>query len=372
MADGHTSRKISILGLVASGSGFIAEIASNTGKTIESVHNHFFVLFPVLWVATVIFVWTTPLGPSRIARSRRWALTLIASSCAIAILGWRSYQWFEHSKRITHPASPPDIRLPGLIVLPVVKAAENKLALDSFYLNQDLSSFWETRDHKFGDGPLVPTYVVDLNVYEAFKKGACTGVEGDKPAEATVPVLREFWSKHGRDDLAAYLTAPTSLGRLIRERGDIFADLIPTPEQLSGMSAADYGIVRTWIHDCVGLYNPVFTFVISNRSDSDLILTTIIYHVLDVGQVKGGLGGPIYPLKTYDYELQWRRGDQEERLSPPLQLPAKGHVSFNLRLHPGSQVHGLSWWMNIEARDSAGDSVSTEMFELTMNKQTAK
>jgi hypothetical protein len=195
-------------------------------------------------------------------------------------------------------------------------------------------------------------------------------VLGDQPAKAAVPVLRDFWASQGRSDLAGYLVAPDALGRLIRERGDIFSQIIPTPQQLKMMPSSHYDIIRAWLHDCVGLYNPVFTVALSNNSAQDLVIATLVYHVLDVGQVRGGTGGPLYPLKTYDYALAWRRGDQSQTLNPPFVVPAHSHASFDIRLSPASTEHGISWWMNIEIKDSSGHSVTSPNFDLTMNKES--
>lgn len=368
----RTSEKVSVLALIASSSGLLVEIISNAGKTVELLHKYFFLSLVLFWILTVAFAWITPLGPKRMRHRVRWLFTIGVSLLSLTILVRRSYEWYEHNKRITHPATPPEVRLPGMVLFPTVLAANNVLHLDSFYINQELSSFKLTRDHKFGFGPMVDGYVVDRDVYEAFKRGSCISIEGDKPPEAATTVLNAFWSKSGRGDLAAYLNKPDSLGRLIRERGDVFAQVIPTLEQLKGMSPSDYSIVKAWLHDCVGLYNPVFTLVISNGSDKDVILTKIVFHVLEVGQILGGFGGPIYPDTVYDCELKWAQGDQEQVLAPPRSLPARGFTSFNVRLHPDSKKHGISWWMNIEVQDSLGDGVKTPNFDLVMNKEGPK
>jgi hypothetical protein len=363
------SKKLPLLGLIASFSGLLLEILSNINKTVESGQKHFYMTLGVLWCATAIFAWTAPLGKPLGRRRIKW-LILISSSLLVAtLLGFRYYEFYEHTRRITHPASTPQIKLPGLILLPTVFAADAPLRLDSFSVDEDLSSFHMVDDFKFGRGPLVTSYVVDLDVNDAFRKGTCIGVLGDQPAQAAVPVLRNFWSKNGRNDLAAYLVNPDSLGRLIRERGDVFAKIIPTPQQLRAMQPTDYDVVRAWLHDCVGLYNPVFTLVLTDSASQDLVITTVVYHVLDIGQVLGGTGGPIYPLKTYDYTLDWRRGDQIQQLNPPFSVPAHDHAALNLRLSPSSSKHGISWWMNIEVRDSSGHSVKTPTFDLTMNKE---
>ena len=368
-AETKTEQKLPLIGLVASFSGLLVEIVANADKTIDSLQKHFFVTLGILWGTTMILAFTLPPGRGRAARRFKWAVLIISNLLVGALLGIRYYQFYEHTKRITYPATTPRVKLPTLSFLPTVIAAEAPLTLDSFSLDESMSSFHDVQDHKFGNGPLVQSYQVDLDVHAAFLKGSCTGVYGDQPAKAAVPVLRSFWAKQSRADLAAYLATPDALGRLIRERGDIFSQIIPTPEQLKTLSSPDYEIVRAWLHDCVGLYNPVFTVTLGNTTPLDLVVTTVIYHILEVGQVMGGVGGPLYPLKTYDFTLAWRSGDQRQTLNPAFIVPAHGHASFDIRLSPGTTEHGVSWWMNLEIKDSLGHSVKSPNFDLTMNKE---
>ena len=354
-----------LLVLFASFSSLVYECLTNLTKIVKAIGPHFYIAATALWVIIVCFASVTPLGPVPLRRKRKWLLILAATVLFLGALGYQLAQYYEHNLRVTQPAQLPQAALPSIRILSV-EAAETILRLDSFSINEDLSSFYLNSDHLFGDGPVVPSYDVDRNIPAAFHQGACIGVYGDKPARAAVPVLERFWASNNRKDLAAYLDEPNSLGRLIRERGDIFAQIIPTPQQLSSMSSDDYKIVQAWVHDCVGMYQPVFKFVISNNGTKDVILNQLVYHVLKTGVVKGGVAGPIYPLATFDHKLVWAPGDQVQSLA--LLIPAHDHVAFNVRLYPDSSQHGITWWMNIEARDSQGDAVKTNNFQLTMNK----
>jgi hypothetical protein len=284
-------------------------------------------------------------------------------------IGWQAWKYYDYHYRKTQPATPPNVVLPGLILFPTVHAAEKVLKVDTFEINQDLSSFQELQDHLFGNGPLVKSFQLNMGTFRAFESGQCASPFGNKPAQAAVPVLKEFWAKHGRSDLSAYLTDKDSLGRLIRERGDIFDQLMPTPAQVSSMSKDDYEIFKQWVQTCVGMYNPAFTVVVRNNGKRDVVLNKAVYHVLKIGSVAGGTGSLLYPLHTYDYVLPWELGNHTQDLNPPLSIPAGGEASFNIRLTPDRPDHGITWWMFIEFRDSDGDSAQTDNFELTMNKQ---
>jgi hypothetical protein len=362
----ETPNKLSALALLASLTGVVVEILTNISKIGDQLDQHFFITLSVLWAAAVIFSFTTSLGDARQTMVRRYLIIGGVSLLATASMGWKYWQYYEHNRRITRPAEPPKIKLTSLVHVPVVLAAESPLHL-TFFLNEDLSSFHLTNDHKFGQGPVVPSYVANPDIIQAFHSGGCTGVEGDRPAQAAVPVLRDFWMKKGRTDLAGYLQKPDSLGRLIRERGDIFAQIIPTSAEFKSMPPADYEILRAWIHDCVGLYLPVFTFAFANESDQDVTLAKIVYHVHEIGTVKGGTAGPLVPLKTYDFTLAWRTGDQIQNIA--FVIPAHQQASFDVRLSPDSLERGITWWMNIEVVDSKSASVKTSDFQLTMNKE---
>lgn len=362
----ETPQKLSTLALLASTIGLLAEIATNISNISDRLDKHFLITLAVLYAATVLFAFTTSLGDPRQTKVRRCLIIGGATLLAAIPLGWRGWQYYEHNRRVVRPAEAPKVKLLNFLRIPLALAAEQPLHLD-FSLNEDLSSFHLVNDSKFGHGPSVPTYAVDLEIVKAFHSGSCTGVEGERPAQAAVPVLREFWTRQSRSDLAMYLSDPNSLGRLIRERGDIFSQIIPTSAQFKSMSPADYEIVRAWIHDCVGLYLPVFTFAFTNDSGKDVTLTKIVYHVHEIGTVKEAIAGQLIPLKTYDYTLAWRPGDQVQNIA--FVVPAHQQAAFDVRLSPGSPERGITWWMNIEVVDSNNTSVKTPDFQLTMNKE---
>jgi hypothetical protein len=360
---------LATISAIASATGLIVTILTNVNKTIDEFNAHFYVPLVALTIVTIIFAWKA-LKPPRVHRSLRISVIAFTVLVFAGAMGWQAWKYYDYHCRKTQPATPPNVVLPSLILFPTVHAAEKVLQVDAFQINQDLSSFQELQDHLFGNGPLVKSFQLNMGTLRAFESGQCASPFGNKPAQAAVPVLKEFWAKHGRSDLSAYLTDKDSLGRLIRERGDIFDQLMPTPAQVSSMSKDDYEIFKQWVQACVGMYNPVFTVAIRNNSKKDVVLNNAVYHVLKIGTVAGGTGSLLYPLHTYDYVLPWELGNHTQNLNSPLvSIPAGGEVSFNIRLTPDRPDHGITWWMFIEFTDSQGDSAQTENFELTMNKQ---
>ncbi len=116
--------------------------------------------------------------------------------CTVLVLagaiGWQAWKYYDYHYRKTQPATPPNLVLPGLILFPTVYAAEKVLKVDTFEVNQNLSSFQELQDHLFGNGPLVKSFQLNMGTFHAFESGQCASPFGNKPAQAAVPVLREF------------------------------------------------------------------------------------------------------------------------------------------------------------------------------------
>jgi hypothetical protein len=310
---------------------------------------------------------------TRVSDTRaRYAILVLATVAYGICMVWPYYE-YNHSET-TSPARP-QIRLSLLEGTAFAAKSPNPtLRLEQFYLNDDLCSFNELETPLFAESAAkvrTRTFAFDMSVNEAFRRGGCIGPTGEKPIEGVLPLLRARIERLGLSNLARYIEKPRDLSRVTRERGDIFEKIIFTSEEVLAMKAAaptDYQKVKSWLLDCVGVAQPVFTLVVRNSGKDSVLLQAVEYNVVEVGQVRGSVTGPIYPEITYDHPLKHQKGTQRHQLKPPLNIAPGTTTSFNLRLIPTSEEPGLAWFMSIKVIGSQGDSLETDRFQLIMSK----
>jgi hypothetical protein len=133
-------------------------------------------------------------------------------------------------------------------------------------------------------------------------------------------------------------------------------------------AADDYAAIKGWILACVGVYQPVFTVVISNSGREQTNIVQVQYDVKQLGQVLGGgPGGPVWPEITFDHELAYRLGVQSFPLKPIVNIPAGNTKAFNLRLSTPATDLGLGWYLSVRIVDAKGNAVTTDPFQLYLN-----
>lgn len=114
--------------------------------------------------------------------------------------------------------------------------------------------------------------------------------------------------------------------------------------------------------------NPVFNVTIQNNSDRQTIITDVLYRIHKTGQVRGGDYGPLSPNVKYRHGIDWKKGDQLAKLSPPFSINEKKAGSFLLEIESIKKGAGLTWLLEIAFIDSNGKSVKTSLFQLIMSK----
>ena len=171
--------------------------------------------------------------------------------------------------------------------------------------------------------------------------------------------------------LNKYIETSEDLSRITRDRGDIFKEIMFSGEEIENLQLNmpdKYEIVMEWLRSCVGIYQPVITFVVENPTDEPLILSKIKYEVLDVGQVMGGETGPLFPMHTYNHKINHEKGEQIRKLTPVFRVAANDSVSFNIRLISTKLDDGLAWLLKIHLIDTKGNAAVTETFQIIMSK----
>jgi hypothetical protein len=347
--------------------GLVIGVLDSLLKIVTFVESSFYLSTITLWVVVLAFSKYYPeKGTSRFPIRRTW----IVGGATALLLFCVSWTYYDHHIRVTRPPEHPTIRLSYRSV-ETVYAAEQSLKLTSFYLDEDLCSFEERKEPLFADGRTVRTFAVNRDVVGAFRGGKCSGLDGEKPMVAVLPVLRKYVISSGKAKFAEYLNSPEDLGRVVRDRGDVFSQILPTSDELLAMKERapdDYAALKKWILSCIGVYQPVFTIVLTNTRHVPVDIVRVEYDVKQVGQVLGGeQGGPVWPEVTFDHELVHSVGVQSFQLKPIINVPAGATKAFNVRLFTRDVRPGLGWYLSIRVIDSGGGSVVTDRFQLYLN-----
>lgn len=369
--------------------GIVTGLAESILKFVNLAESNFYLFITILWaVFAVIFFQLdfSRLGTSSLQR-KRIKIAIFALTTLIFVIGitWKYYEL--HIRRTGH-AEHPTLQLSGLEMHPRFNAelGTNMLAIsyksfipgrqapfkvEEMNIDEDLCSFVETMDEYNAGLKKIRTFEYNINLNMAFSQGTCFGLYGDEPAKKVLSILRENLDKSGKSGLKNYVSSVGELSRVIKERGDIFNQIMLTSDEIGALkqtSPEKYEIVRDWILHCIGVKQPVISFVLLNSSRKDLLINKVVYDVSDIGQVKGGGSGPLYPVLTYTHDLEHKKGLQIRSLSPPLLLKANDRVAFNIRLVPTTKESGLTWVMKIRFYDSMNQTAETDPFQLIMSK----
>lgn len=356
----------------------LGAIESLTGF-LNILKEHFYLSNTILYVITILLTfrinWSKLLRHRISVKTFRVYFTIIVSIIYLFSIGMTYY---EYNLKETDPSDEPDIKLflnhlflGSTAFAQTVK--KTSFQIDTYYLNEDLCSFIETKELLFAQPgtPRYKTFAYNVEVQSTFQKGECIGVKGNKPIENVLPLIKERLRKNNKQNLIRYIERPRDLSRVIRERADIFKQIIFTNNDLLEMKEKapyDYQKVKEWLLYCVGVQNPVITMVVRNNGDKQIILTKVVYDVLDVGTILGGTSGPLYPEITYDHKIKHEIGEQLFYLKPPIKILPHDIVSFNIRIISATKGHGLGWLLKICLENSDGDYVTTDPFQIFMSK----
>jgi hypothetical protein len=383
MSSSTLEKRLLPLALATTFLGIVLGAVESITKFLGLIESEFYLLATILYIATMLLVFRIrPSSPRKFnfaSRGVRLTIVILGTVIFVLSMGWTYY---ERHLRTTRPATHPAIKLSQLLpsleaFITVAHAQESVikkkgLELEEFYLNDDLCSFTEAEtSFSAGGGKQYRTFEFNYEVAQAFQAGKCIGPRGDRPMADVLPILKKHLETKGEKSLINYLGSTEELSRIIRKRGDIFQEVMFTSDELTEtkrIAPGDYNVIKEWLLSCVGVYQPVITFVLKNSGTTAVTLTEVVYEIEDVGQVKGGVSGAIYPEETYDHTLDHQKGEQRRQLKPPFRINPGDNGSFNLRLFSSEKAPGLTWLLRIKFIASNGTSVSTGPFQIIMSK----
>jgi len=123
------------------------------------------------------------------------------------------------------------------------------------------------------------------------------------------------------------------------------------------------GVIRTG--------RAIFQVSLENPNDKNMVLTDVIYNVSELGDVKGGVAGPLNSKQSYFHKLEYKVGQQKTQLVPPFVIPPKSVGAFTLELYSNDPRPGLTWVMDIDFISNRG-RVSTDTFQLVLTGKNHK
>jgi len=357
--------------------GVIMGAMESISKFLKLAESNFYLLNTLLWLVFLIILVQIDFGKLRIGKLNGRPLKIVSLILTTLIFLFSvSWKYYELHIRKTKPAEQPSINLsetesryPIIFFASTQSQVDPGFQIEEMYINEKLCSFMETQE--IIGSKKYRQFIFNNKLHDAFLQGKCFGVYGDEPAKKALPILRERLDKMSKSSLKAYINSVQDLSRIIRERGDIFNQIMFSNEELETLKTSNlqqYEVIKDWILNCIGVNQPVITFTLKSTSDEDLLINKVIYDVSFVFQVMGGESGPLYPVITYSHVLNHKKGLQKYQLIPPLTLKAHDRVSFNIRLISSSSESGLGWTLKVRFYDVTGRNVETEPFELIMSK----
>jgi hypothetical protein len=365
------------IGLLAALVGIFVNAVEAVTKVMSVWAGQYYVTVTVMWIAVVALAVRVPRGrPSDHLLASKTLRNVIIT---LGTLGWLlaiGWPYYEHHWRDDGGPYDPRRSGSGIGIFATVAGAETLPAraftIEVFRLDDDLCSFREDQRGLFGQRPRsYRTFEFNSAVNEALSRGKCFGARGERPVRDAWRLLRHQMEQRGQRQDLPYLEKPEDLSRLLRTRGDVVERLMFTDAELRALrknSEEDFRAVLEWLVNCVGVHQPVLTFVIRSHSAEPILLTKIVYDVQQVGEVRGADSGPLYPIAVFDHEIRHEVGQQAHALNPALQIEPHDRITFSVRLYPSEWEPGLAWLMRIRILDSTGAVADTEPFQLIMSK----
>lgn len=230
-----------------------------------------------------------------------------------------------------------------------------RMKLVDFSLNTRQSSFYEIK----GEG--LPT-----------QYSCCHSPPGQEcfeqlDANRLLKAFQDYASSSGKQGLLDYIPNTQELMRLLKEYPGIANQLIPGFDEWRSLSPEDCNVIQSWLYACTMLESPVFTVVIKNNSDEQVLITNILYRVEEIYEMRGGGYGILDPQVTYIQIIHYAAGDQVVKLENKFYIDPHQSGSFDLQLRTDDPGDGLTWLMSIYFIDENGAAVHTDTFELIMS-----
>jgi hypothetical protein len=297
----------------------------------------------------------------------KWSLFSVSTvilSVALSLIFWPRIEVLL----LHRPAQRPEIHLPLNLIAPAYAgpASENALSLSSFYLNSRLSSYQSARRYRDS----IPFFEP---ISPAFDLVDCNGPRGKSYIRNVLPILKEQFAARGLNGVSYLADDYEGYKKLITVHGKLFKEIFFTEgelEQLAATEPAKYEIVRDYLVNCVGVADPVLTFIVRNSGDVDIVLLDLVYHVSEVFDTLGSSSELLEPILTDNHSIPHAKGDFRRYLKSPIRLAPKADARFDVRLFSENNPGTHGWVLQISVEGDGGRAVTTEPFAILLTGAT--
>lgn len=246
------------------------------------------------------------------------------------------------------------------------------LVVEDVFVDRTRSSFKLTNDDRSIDGTrdnvVRPTIEVDRRMAEVFRLASCDDVEGEQPIDDALPIWRAILQKRDTKGLASQLANYNAYRDLIRKGGrNTFFELVPNASELAALKRenADYFlIIMRWLSRCVGLADPVLVWTLKNNSERALVLASVAYDVLEVGQVRGAGPAAVEPIDVEAHDLYHASGTQNRDLNPHVEVPSKSSGEIRIRYRLDARDWGYTWLLRATFRATDGTAAASKEMKI--------
>ena len=208
----------------------------------------------------------------------------------------------------------------------------------------------------------------DNRVTDGFKRGQCTGVDGEQPILDALPVWSKLLSERTDANGASAPTDLSSYRRLIKDAsGREFTSHAPNElelRQLARTSPEASSILMRWLVRCVGMATPVLVWTLHNPGDVDVRLFRVEYDILDVGQVMDSPKTTLEPIEVAFHDLPHEKGVVSRDLLPVLVIPPRQSISVRIAYRLENSGFGYTWLIRPSFIGSGGVRASGPEFKL--------
>jgi len=287
----------------------------------------------VLWNAHRIFKW-----PGSIKESR--ALLIAVLSCGFAAIVGGIY--YPRIKQIIlpEPAPPPSVQAYFNFIGQAFAGEPKGLKITDFYVDPRQSTYLE-RTTPLGRR----AFEFNRMVQSAFRTGDCVGPEGSKYIERALPVLRRQLAIKKMRALAFTVGSVQAYRDTVRFGGDQLRQILPSyaeMRELEYQEPRSYRTIRDYYAFCIGLSDPVFTFVLTNTDPAkEQVVTEATYKILSAGAYRTNAPRLLEPIASEAHSLPFEVGTQVRKLSTPIVIPPGVTARVDIKLLLESPNHGL-------------------------------
>src|SRR5713101_7305326 len=288
--------------------GLLVTAVQNLTGILSLFEERFWVVIAVGWLASIVSAWpkrismNTGFQPAS-SSSSIWKKSILPYRIVVlvsliwgGIAGWRYWEQRRSIRSEMPPiTSPQSVASPMQEPLRTIFEEQNTTTVSPrilrFELDQTKTSYvphpWPIPVGK--KEVLIPGYLLEFafDDYSSWSQGFAKSLAARCKEQLkdghTLPSVRWWALKGSRQSLLKYVENDNLLLTLPVRRPDVTRKLLPYGsewEEIRSTSVGNYEQLLAWVRNCIGIPFPVFTFVVENPSERQMVVTQLRYYVI--------------------------------------------------------------------------------------------